>query len=289
KNLSLHKQKNTMKQLSNFYFIIASIIFISFTSCVKNEVTSVTISDSEKTLTLGQVDSLFADSEFTGDITPSITWTTSNSLVCEVNKGEIKAITKGNAVITAQAGNKTATCNVTVSNEIKPVLSKGELWFWGDVYETGISNNFIACIASTGINLENLTGDGEFMYLEFNTDTLVTNNIPAGTYEMDKTLKAGTLVPAWVDTDNYPWGTWYFGDTYNDVISGIVRVTVENNIYTFQYNLVDYFGNNISGVYTGQLTYIDFTQSNTAQSVKNKIKIGNKRLSDQSKVFKRII
>lgn len=274
-----------MKQLSIFFL---TIVILFFTSCTKNEVTKITISDNEITLLLGEKDSLFANTEYTGDIIPSTTWTSSNTSVVKVSQGEVEAIAKGTAVITAQAGNKTATCNIIVENEIKPTLVKGELWFWGDIYQTGFSNNFTVCIASSGINLDNLTGDGEFMYIEFNTDTLIKNNIPSGTYEIAETFRSGTMVAGWVDEDDFPWGTWYFGKTYNDVVSGIVVVTNSNNIYNIKYNLVDYYGNNISGIYNGSLTYFDYTVNFAPKMIKNKFNIANDHLSLISKKLRKI-
>lgn len=277
-----------MKKLSYLSFFSIILIFISFTSCVKNEVTKVSISDNEKSLTLGQIDSLFVDTEYTGDIIPSVIWTSSNSAVVKVSQGEIEGKAKGTAVITAQAGSKTATCNVTVNNEIKPALTKGELWFFGDIYETGFSNNFTVCIASSGINIEDLTGDGEYMYLEFNTDLTVNNSIPSGTYEVNFKYEAGTMVPGYVDDDGFPWGTWYFGKTENDVVSGIVVVSSINNIYTIVYNFVDYYGNNISGTFTGPLTYFDYEKKSAPQFVSNKMKIRNIHNLFNTKVLNRI-
>lgn len=60
----------------------------------------------------------------------SVTWTSSNSNVAAVVNGTVKAVGNGTAVITAKAGNKTALCNVTVSQKATKIsLNKSSLTF----------------------------------------------------------------------------------------------------------------------------------------------------------------
>lgn len=60
----------------------------------------------------------------------SVTWTSSNSNVAAVVNGTVKAAGNGTAVITAKAGNKTALCNVTVSQKATKIsLNKSSLTF----------------------------------------------------------------------------------------------------------------------------------------------------------------
>ena len=53
----------------------------------------------------------------------TITWSTSNAAVATVDEGLVTAIAKGTAIITAKAGEMTATCEVTVLHEEVPVES----------------------------------------------------------------------------------------------------------------------------------------------------------------------
>ena len=48
-----------------------------------------------------------------------VTWSSSDTSVCTVSNGTVVAIGRGQATITAKVGNYTATCHVTVSNDIK--------------------------------------------------------------------------------------------------------------------------------------------------------------------------
>lgn len=45
----------------------------------------------------------------------TVTWSSSNEVVATVVDGLVTAIAEGTAVITAEAGGKTATCTVTVT------------------------------------------------------------------------------------------------------------------------------------------------------------------------------
>ncbi|MDD3080301.1 MAG: hypothetical protein PHH37_14540 [Paludibacter sp.] len=110
------------------------------------------------------------------------------------------------------------------------------------------------------------------MYLEFNTDSTIVDSIPVGVYTMDDSLNPWTLVPAYVDTDNNPWGTWYFGVTNNDVVNGSATVTSVDGKYHIEYELIDYYGNTISGTYFNTLTYYDMTPYITGSGAPQNIK-----------------
>lgn len=262
-----------MTKTNKFSSIILIFSTILFVSCEKNEVTSVSMSSASKILNIGDIDSLYAKTAYKGDIVPSVTWSTSDNSVVKVKDGEIEAIKKGTAVITAKAGDKSAICNITVSDEFSPKMTQGELWYYGDAYETNISNNFVVYLATSGIKMEDFSGKGEIMYLEFNTTLTAKNALPAGTYNMTtfdiEKFNPFSIVPGF-EYEGNKYGTWYFGKMANDVINGIAIVSLSNNIYTIQYDLVDYYGNLITGSFVGNLQWYD--GSGTAQTVKKKLK-----------------
>lgn len=196
-----------MKNINQIIFgllIAGSVLLIS---CTKNEVTKIAVDKDTLSLILGQTDSIFAKVEYTGDIIPAVTWTSSKPDVAKVSNGEIQALKKGSTVITAQAGTKTASCTVTVNNEIFPILVKGEIWYYGDIYGSGTSNNFLVCLAGAEINMENLSGNDDVMFLEFNTELTVNTNVPSGIYEISDSFQPGSMVPGWVEDNGNPWGT----------------------------------------------------------------------------------
>lgn len=79
----------------------------------KGEVTSLTLSASTATLKTGET------LQLTATVTPAdakVTYTTDNASIASISEtGLIKALTPGSATITAQAGEKKATCTITVT------------------------------------------------------------------------------------------------------------------------------------------------------------------------------
>ena len=266
-----------MKQRMKMYSLITIIAFGFLTSCIKNEVTKITLNKATINLTIGQIDSLAATVTSTGDISKlPQTWTTSNTAVATIKEGIVTAVSSGIVTITVQAGEKTATCEVTVDNKIFPVFTKGILVYWGDYYNTKLSNNFV-------VSLRNTT---DTLLLDFNTDSTVIDNLPAGTYEIQTDLKflPNTLNPVFSD-GNYYYGSWYFGVNNNNPIStGNAIVSVINKIYTIEYKLIDYYGNSISGTYQGTLTFYDGTIQNVPAAIKSNSK--NKQINTFDKLLK---
>ncbi len=96
------------------------------------EVTSVTLNKTELTMTEGDSETLTATVKPDDATDKTVTWTSSDASIAAVDEnGKVKAIKDGSATITAKAGEKTATCSVTVSKNVVAVtsvtLSKTEL------------------------------------------------------------------------------------------------------------------------------------------------------------------
>lgn len=149
--------------------------------------------------------------------------------------------------------------------EISPLLTKGELVYFGDAYETAVSNNFVAYLATEGVNFEDSVLNGEILMLEFNTPLSVTDSIPNGTYNMitklteSSDLAPSSLVFGYTTNDGDKWGCWYFGETNKALQTGNMVVSKSGNQYTINYTLFDRIGSKIYGTFTGPLTYIDGT------------------------------
>lgn len=258
-----------MKKLIKLNSIIAIIAVVFLASCTKNEVTKVTISDSSLTLYVGQIDSLFADADYTGDIVPSVTWSSSNPAVVSIKGGEIEALKTGTATITATAGDKTATCKVTVDNKIKATFNSGALIYYGDDYATNLSNNY---------QLYLMNGN-DTLVLEFNTELTVTDNLPTGTYLMvdfDGIFSPNTLVAADLQSG---YGSWFYNKAMlAPILGGSASVINISNAYTIQYELADYYGNLLTGTYNGTLDFYNATQPATISAAKISKKNLSKRM-----------
>lgn len=84
-------------------------------------VTSVSLNKSSSTLIVGGTDTLYATISPSNAANKGITWSSSNPAVATVDtNGNIKAISKGTAVITVKTndGGYTATCTVTVNEKV---------------------------------------------------------------------------------------------------------------------------------------------------------------------------
>jgi hypothetical protein len=264
------------KSLKLNLLVIISAVFLFF-SCATNEVKTITLDRNSVNLLLGQTDSLISTLKITGDITKfPQTWTSNNQTVATVKNGLITAIATGSTTITVKAGTQSATCQVTVTNQISPSIFSGALVYYGDVYGTTTdsiqhneSHNFVIYLGDNSVNMNDFfTGDGERLMLELNTPITATDSIPTGTYDMMTQLSTNqlipfSLVPAYLDSSNSEWGCWYYKVvsgkeiTFSESVVGNVVVSSTNKIYTIKYNLIDYYGNTVSGTFHGALTYYD--------------------------------
>ena len=88
------------------------------------DVTSVTLNKTELTLTEGDSETLTATVKPDDATDKTVTWTSSDASIASVDaNGKVTAVKDGSATITAKAGEKTATCAVTVSKNIVAVTS----------------------------------------------------------------------------------------------------------------------------------------------------------------------
>ena len=274
-------------------------------SCTINEVNKITLDKNSINLLLGQKDSLISTLQITGDITrfPK-SWTSSNELVATVTNGSIKAVKSGTTTISVTAGNQSATCLVTVTDQIFPSTYNGVLVYYGDVYDTTIdlitsndSHNFIIYFGDNSVNMNNFfTGDGGRLMLELNAPITFTDSIPSGTYDMMTQLSTDqlipfSLIPAYVDNTNSEWGCWYFKVvsgkevTFSEAIAGNLVISSTNKVYTIKYNLVDYYGNTISGTYHGTLAVYDNSNASSASTFKSNAKSNHFIMRSKSEKF----
>ena len=87
------------------------------------EVTSVTLSKEGLALTEGESETLIATVNPEDATDKSITWSSSDTSIVTVEEGKVTALKEGVAAITAMAGDKSATCMVTVAKKIIEVES----------------------------------------------------------------------------------------------------------------------------------------------------------------------
>lgn len=106
---------------------IGSITATCMVTVVKKEipVESVTLNKTQLDLKKGEVGTLVVTVKPDDATDKSVIWESSNSAVATVDNGKVTALTEGSSTITAKAGEKKATCNVTVKSAT--VISIDEL------------------------------------------------------------------------------------------------------------------------------------------------------------------
>ncbi len=105
--------------MKHFYQLFFLFIAILFASCSKEPaeipVNKISISETTITLKVGQTETLSATVSPDDATDKTVTWTSSDNSIASVKDGVVTAIKLGTATITAKAGDKTATCSVTVA------------------------------------------------------------------------------------------------------------------------------------------------------------------------------
>ena len=87
-------------------------------------VTSITLDSNSITIEEGQTTTLTAVVSPSDATDKTVAWSTSDSAVAVVDQsGQVTAVKAGNAIITAKAGELSATCAVTVAKKVVPVTS----------------------------------------------------------------------------------------------------------------------------------------------------------------------
>ena len=86
-------------------------------------VTSITLDQTSLDLKEGETATLTATVKPDNATDKAVAWTSSNDKVATVKDGKVTAVKEGTATITATAGDKTATCKVTVEKNFVEVTS----------------------------------------------------------------------------------------------------------------------------------------------------------------------
>ena len=116
------------------------------------KVTSVTVSPKTLDLEVGQTGTLTATVKPDNATNKTVTWTTSNEKVATVANGDVIAVGKGTATITATAGGKTAACKVTVKEPahvhdakvaVEAVASTCEKQGWEAYYKCSVCGTVV--------------------------------------------------------------------------------------------------------------------------------------------------
>jgi len=194
-----------MKQTSIYkiaLWVLAGVLI--FTSCEKDEITSISFDKASLDINVGLSDTLTCTIQYTGDIDEfPIEWLTNKNEVFEfteidnddeddesasskhslTKKVIVKALKAGTSNITISIGGKTHSCAVTVSQ--KTFTFTGNLTgYWGDWYDIDL-NAFDMYLMENSFHINNegkIEGTGHILYLDFNLPLNITNRLITGEY-----------------------------------------------------------------------------------------------------------
>jgi len=133
-----------MKANKIFAAALAALAFVACTP--KVEVESVTLDKSVVTIAVGETATLTATVNPEGAAV--VTWESENPAVATVNDGVVTAVAEGTSLIVAKAGEKKATCFVTVGKAGGDDDEFAQLLKGSDYYVFALGENAFAKIAS---------------------------------------------------------------------------------------------------------------------------------------------
>ncbi len=244
------------------------VTIILFSSCDTNKVTSVVLSERQKTMTMGDIDTLEVTIyPFSAVRDAKITWETNNESVVSIsNNGVIQAHTPGEAIVGAVCGEVYAECKITVL-AVKADFSFHDaiLYFRGDRHKKG-TNNLVLRLLDKGVAHDGsgvMTGDGFFLNVDLN-QSLQDTFLVAGTFQNDTTGKASTFYPG-SNTEKFAPGT-YLGQQIGESIGAIfvqkgsLKVDKSADSYNISVDFVGKSGEIISGKYSGVIPTFDISE-----------------------------
>lgn len=119
-----------MKKRISLNLLIAAMILVAFSSCkgntpdVKKKVTGVKLSETTKTILVGDEFTLTATVEPTDAADKTVVWTSDKPTIATVTDGKVKGVAEGeaNITVTTKDGSQKATCKVKVDKKAKAVV-----------------------------------------------------------------------------------------------------------------------------------------------------------------------
>ena len=188
--------KNLMKCAA---ILAATLLAFGFASCKTNSdddsgtvsVTSIELNKTSTSIGVDETETLKATVKPDNATDKTVTWSSDKIAVATVDNGVVTAVSKGTATITAKAGDKTATCTVTVADIIDlskiaedTIIADGTIvtGTLGGSYKISIADG--ATVTLKNVTITSLAEDASFAGINCPGDaTLViegTNTVESG-------------------------------------------------------------------------------------------------------------
>ena len=169
-----------MKKVFSLGLLIAATILVTFSSCkgntpdVKKKVTGVKLSETTKTIKVGEEFTLTATVEPADADVKNVTWSSSKPAIATVENGKVKGISDGIAIITVTTidGKKTDKCTVTVTKEDNGP-TQADMLLFGYVGNLKVEGKHFYSIILTEkgmVNNGKVTKDGACYYITICSD-----------------------------------------------------------------------------------------------------------------------
>lgn len=242
------------------YLILLSTIILS--SCETEGVSRISFDNNTFALRVGQSDTLVSTISFTGDINDfPVEWKIDDPTIISIvemtndshSKGSvtksvvINALKTGSTALTINAGGKTHSCQVTVTQQ-SLMFTQAHAANWGDIYGAN-NNNFTLSLLESSLSLDNegyVMGNGYRLFLDFYLP-LTQNTLSAGTFNSSTEEENYTFYPGiFVEDKNgdpVPVGTFmlhYNNDNLDiiPIVDGTYEITKNGDNFVVEGELI---------------------------------------------------
>lgn len=136
---------------------------------------------------------------------------------------------------------------ISITDMVVPLpntLTKGEIWYWGNIYQNNM-NVYTIRLGADDVALSTFSGSGDAMQIEVYTPSTSTTGIPTGTYPLkaiaDNIINT-SLAGEYNEKDNADYGTVYYTSDKLLVNEGTITITNNGNSnYNLDFNFKDDF------------------------------------------------
>ena len=169
--------------------LFATVVFLSFTGCVKDGITSVSFSDNEVILRPGDAVRLAVEVQPDGASVTALSWKSSNPDAVTVDdEGVVTGVAFGESVITASYGSLSAECTVIVTIAAESIsLDEGEMFL-----RTGDSHTFEVTVTPADAERDFVWTSSAPEYVTVSADGVATA-VADGEAEITVTAARGAL------------------------------------------------------------------------------------------------
>lgn len=249
-----------------FICSVMIICAVGFTACGNVDVTKVELNKTVLSLTVGDEETLTATVTPDDATDKTVTWETSDSSIATVVDGKVTAVSVGSATVTAKAGDKTATCSVTVNAPVPVKMTETEWKAYLDKLNAATSWTIKGTMTSDSeTQTVNMAFDGSKNIFYQETDSYASyavfdkTNLTATYYYGDKSESGDTV---WTkDVTTYDDEASFEVDFKEHGIEGLTGILYDaydeltfdetTNSYAYTYTEeIDEFDISFTGTYT---------------------------------------